>query len=210
MGQGTGIFLGLLRCFQHAAEVSHLRLIELPGSLKLDAQSALSWTFWQTSQCVITGVPSQRITGVDSFKIPPFFFAFVCAQSCLTLCNPMGCSLPGSSVHGVFQASILEQIAISYFRGSSRSRDWTRVSCDSCISRWVLYHCATREAKISPRWLHFAAEAEKGWEMFHADGCLSFASGFNTDLVGSTGFWIKRLNLSLNFVRNLLLQLKQH
>ena len=47
----------------------------------------------------------------------------VCAcsitQSCLTLCGPMDCSLPGSSVHGVFQARILEQLAISYSRGSS-------------------------------------------------------------------------------------------
>ena len=40
-------------------------------------------------------------------------------QSCLTLCGPMDCSLPGSSVHGIFQARILEQLAISYSRGSS-------------------------------------------------------------------------------------------
>ena len=51
------------------------------------------------------------------------------AQSCLTLCNPMDCSLPGSSIHGIFQARILEWVAISFFRGSSRPRDWTRVAC---------------------------------------------------------------------------------
>ena len=50
------------------------------------------------------------------------------AQSCLTLCNPMDCSLPGSSVHGIFQARILEWIAISFSRGSSRPRDRTQVS----------------------------------------------------------------------------------
>ena len=50
------------------------------------------------------------------------------AQSCLTLCDPMGCSLPGSSVHGIFQAIVLEWIAISFSRGSSQPRDWTRVS----------------------------------------------------------------------------------
>ena len=50
------------------------------------------------------------------------------AQSCLTLCDPMDCSLPGSSVHGIFQAKILEWVAISFFRGSSQPRDWTRVS----------------------------------------------------------------------------------
>ena len=46
------------------------------------------------------------------------------AQSSLTLCNPMDCSLPGSSVHGIFQAIVLEWIAISFSRrGSSRPRD---------------------------------------------------------------------------------------
>ena len=47
---------------------------------------------------------------------------------CLTLCDPMNCSLPGSSVHGIFQARILEWGAISFSRSSSWPRDWTRVS----------------------------------------------------------------------------------
>src|SRR5574339_127357 len=50
------------------------------------------------------------------------------AQSCPTLCNPMDCSLPGSSVHGIFQAIVLEWIAISFSRGSSCPRDQTQVS----------------------------------------------------------------------------------
>ena len=67
------------------------------------------------------------------------------AQSCLTLCNPMYWSSPGSSVHGIFQARTLEQVAISYSRGSSRPRDQTCVSCASCIGRRILYHWATWE-----------------------------------------------------------------
>ena len=51
------------------------------------------------------------------------------AQSCLTLCNPMDCSLPGSSVHGIFQAIVLEWIAIFFPRVSSQPRDRTQVSC---------------------------------------------------------------------------------
>ena len=51
------------------------------------------------------------------------------AQSCLTLCNPMDCSLPGSFIHGVFQARVLEWVAISFSRESSQPRIWTRVSC---------------------------------------------------------------------------------
>ena len=50
-------------------------------------------------------------------------------QSCLTLCNPMDCSAPGSSVHAILQARILEWVAISSSRGSSWHRDPTRVSC---------------------------------------------------------------------------------
>ena len=51
------------------------------------------------------------------------------AQLCLTLCDPMDCSLPGSSVHRIFQARVLEWAAISFSRGSSQPRDWTQVSC---------------------------------------------------------------------------------
>ena len=51
------------------------------------------------------------------------------AQSCPTLFNPMDCSPPGSSVHGIFQARLLEWIAISFSRRSSQSRDGTHVSC---------------------------------------------------------------------------------
>ena len=51
------------------------------------------------------------------------------SQSCPTLCDPMDCSLSGSSVHGIFQARVLEWIAISFPRGSSWSRNWTLVSC---------------------------------------------------------------------------------
>ena len=50
------------------------------------------------------------------------------AQMCPTLCDPMDYSSPGSSDHGMFQARILEWVAISLSRGSSRPRDWTQVS----------------------------------------------------------------------------------
>ena len=49
-------------------------------------------------------------------------------QSCLTLCNPMDCGPPGSSVHGILQARILEWVAIPFSRGSFRPRDRTWVS----------------------------------------------------------------------------------
>ena len=61
-------------------------------------------------------------------------------QLCLTLYDPMDCSPPGSSVHGVLQARILEWVAVSLSGGSSRPRDQTHVSYVSCIDRRVLYH----------------------------------------------------------------------
>ena len=59
------------------------------------------------------------------------------APSCPTVRNPRGCSPPGSSVHGISQARILEQVAVSFSRGSSPSRDGTYISR---IAMQILYH----------------------------------------------------------------------
>ena len=64
--------------------------------------------------------------------------------SCVCLCDPMDCSLPGSSVHGIFQARVLEWVAISFSSGSSQPRDRTRVSRISG-RRFTIW--ATREAR---------------------------------------------------------------
>ena len=61
------------------------------------------------------------------------------AQSYLTLCDPMDCSLRGSSVHGIFQARILEWVAIFFSMRSSWSKDWTQVSriVGRCFTVWA-------------------------------------------------------------------------
>ena len=61
------------------------------------------------------------------------------AQSCPTLCNPMDCSLPGSSVHGILQARVLEWLAVSFSRRSSQPRDRTRVSSIPGRTPWILH-----------------------------------------------------------------------
>ena len=71
--------------------------------------------------------------------------ACACAKSCAALCNSLDCTLPGSSVHGIFQVTIQEWVATSCSKGSSWSRDWTHVSSISCISRQFLYHHTTLE-----------------------------------------------------------------
>ena len=72
-------------------------------------------------------------------------------QLCPILCDPMDCSLPGSSVHGILQARILKWVAISYSKGSSQPRDQTRVSrtAGRFFTIW-----ATREApELIPAYL---------------------------------------------------------
>ena len=67
-------------------------------------------------------------------------------QSCPTLCDPLDCSLPGSSIHGIFQARILEWAVISFSRRSFQPMDWTRVChiVGRCFTVW-----ATREAQMT-------------------------------------------------------------
>ena len=77
------------------------------------------------------------------------------AQSCPTLCDPGDCSPPGSSVHGISQARILEWLAISSSRGSSWSRDWTHVSC---IGQRILYHWTFWESMHT--WAHEQSHAD--------------------------------------------------
>ena len=74
----------------------------------------------------------------------------VCVLSPVPLCSPMDGSPPGSSVHGIFQARILEWVTISYSRGlpDPEIESWV-----SCAGSQILYHCPTREAQEA-MWVH--------------------------------------------------------
>ena len=87
-----------------------------------------------------------------------------CSVVSETFCNPMNCSLSGSSVHGIFHARILEWVAISFSRASSQPRDQTCISCVSCIGKQIHYHCTTWEVlylymfiSFHPHFHHFFA-----------------------------------------------------
>ena len=88
----------------------------------------------------------------------------VVTQSCPTLFDPMDCNLPGSLVHGISQARILEWFAISFSKGSSWPRDWTHVSY---VGGRVLYHWATREAQWTLGCMY----------LFQLDFCLDVCPG---------------------------------
>ena len=106
----------------------------------------------------------------------PKIFGSECevTQSFLTLCDPMDCSPPGSSVHGILQARILEWVAISFSRGSSQPRDRTWVSCIAG-RRFILWAICTDSQKLNLQrksWLKVALFTQDwwksgwGWEVF--------------------------------------------
>ena len=87
------------------------------------------------------------------------------AESCTTLWDPVDCSPPGSYVHGVSQARILEWVTISFSRGSSLPRAQT---CISCIGRQILYHWATWEGDwmLSGSWEVYTSVQMPKWGGF--------------------------------------------
>ena len=100
---------------------------------------------------------------------------------CPTLWDPTNCSLPVSSIHGIFQASMLEWIAISFSRRYSWPRDWTPVSC---IGRQILYRWATREAQLSA----FVFYTWEDWPQCHHLTALPFSPGLRQAKYTSCSF----------------------
>ena len=89
------------------------------------------------------------------------FVVFLVTQSCPTLCDPVDCSPQGSSVHRIFQARILEWVAISCSKGSSQSRDWTFVSWVSWIAGRLFTHQGNREVQLEEMmWLLLMTEEQ--------------------------------------------------
>ena len=101
----------------------------------------MSLLFNMLSRLVITFLPRSKWSEVT--------------QSCLTLCDPVDCSLPGSSIHGILQARIQEWLAISFSRGSSQPKDWTWVShiADGCFNLWATREALPRSKRLLISWL---------------------------------------------------------
>ena len=126
------------------------------SNLTVDANSSILWdppgseNYWKWQQWMFPELlfikrwwnPDICVMATDSAFQEQCACAHL-AQSCLLLCDPMDCTLPGSSVHGISQPKILQWVAISFSRASSQPRDGTRVSF---IGRWILYHWPTRKA----------------------------------------------------------------
>ena len=127
----------------HIVSVSARTLANSPRSYNEVCRVLLcprtAWTPAPSPSCVL----KNRLRALRTTTVPPRQPAFpdsrvkvLVAQSCLTLCDPMHCSPPGSSVHGILQARILEWVGIPFSRGSFRPSDQTQVSCtaDKCFT----------------------------------------------------------------------------
>ena len=131
---------------QHSLSESALRMTRstallknlYPGDLNCMTSSHVT-SLSPTASAILKKMmahPSEGSFQVLSLSVLYASWPLMCAQmqSYLTLCDPKDSSSPGSSVHGISQARILEWVAISSSRGSSQTRDQTRVSCSSCIA----------------------------------------------------------------------------
>ena len=157
---------------------------------------------------------------MEQDSLIPDWYACVCAKSRQwrpTLCNSMDCRLPGSSVHGILQARILERGAIpSSSRGSSWPRDRTHISSISCIGRWVLYHCVPGKLRHTQVFPPFGFPSASGHHMLKQSSLLQApVSPFRTfniwledscleELVEQAGAWTSELDSYLSSATDFL------
>ena len=98
-------------------------------------------------------------------------------KSCLTLCNSIDYSPPGSSVHGISKARILDWVAISFSKGFSQFRDQSSIPYISCIGRWILNCWTIREA-------HYLLS--RVLPISRAQSCLTLCYPMDCSLPGSS------------------------
>ena len=122
-----------------------------PGGRLLSESESFLVPRWPSSLSVGELPGSQMAISLNAHRVEEALWGLFesakwkwsCSISCPTLCDPMNCSLPGSSFHGILQARVLKWVSISFSRGSSQLRDRIQVSRfpGRCFNLW-----ATREA----------------------------------------------------------------
>ena len=112
------------------------------------------------------------------------------------LCDPMDCSLPGFSIHGIFQERVLEWVAITFSRGFSWPRDWTQVSCIAgrCFTIWATKETLRKLKTIQKKWRAHALGLEESilwrWSYYPKHSCQITHDIFHIN------------KIILNFLRN--------
>ena len=119
------------------------------GSSQLMQVLLLRTTLWELRMWMVYSIltESQKETHFSRVCVCCYF-----SRVWSTLCDPVDCNPPGSPVHGIFPARILEWVAISFSRGSSWPRDRTHVFCISCTSDEFF----TAELLGKPSWVQEA------------------------------------------------------
>ena len=99
----------------------------------------------------ITVIFPQKLTKCPALRKLSVWLCVLVAQSCLTLCDSMGCSPPGSSVHGILQTRILKWMALPFSRGSSQPRDWIWVSrtAGRFLTIWTIWEALRLPWKLT-------------------------------------------------------------
>ena len=114
-------------------------------------------------------------------------------QSCLTLCDPMDCSLLGSSVHGILQARMLEWVAMPFSRESSQPRGWTLVSYIECrfLTVWATRYLGACpiQTKFSAWQSYHTLCAWVSWDLFYGCRCPAETSS-STQSPGAGEFFL--------------------
>ena len=105
-------------------------------------------------------------------------------KSCPTLCNPVDCSSPSSSVYGTLQARILEWVTTAFSRGSSQPRDHTQVSCiaDRFFSNWTTREVFMVRLTNSQLHIHFKIKFQEAWHWDFDWNCINFIQSFGKKL----------------------------
>ena len=130
---------------------------KLQGFLFPSLESPVEITSGTSGSTMVKALSYQRRVWAWSLarKPGPALVVVLMAQACPTLCDPLDCSLTGSSVHSIFQTRILEWVAVSFSRGSPWPRNQTHISWVSCTARRFFTTWATLAVGVLPTPHHF-------------------------------------------------------
>jgi len=115
------------------------------------------------------------------------------SQSNPTLCDPMDCSLPVFSVHGIFQARILEWVTISFSRGSTWPRDQSHISC---IGQRILYTAQPgKPIPLPQHWINFTTHFSSS-DKINQNKEIKTISNSGSSLLGSSSMQVYIIDTS--------------